>query len=251
LYIFVVVIIFWAIFHQNGNVLTSWAEKYTYREMPENVSGVAEQLSLRQTVEMPTDPNAEKDPYFENLPASEQPAPGETMQLIPTELFQSLNPMFVVFLTPLVVGFFGFLGRRGKEPSTPLKIGLGLFITGLSTLVMILAVQASHNGADKVSASWLLGTYAVITIGELCLSPMGLSLVSKLSPRRLTAVMMGGWFLSTSIGNKLAGVLGHMGADNPDKSMVFYINFTGAMVCAVLLFIGVKRIAAVLKEKTA
>ena len=251
LYIFVVVIIFWAIFHQNGNVLTSWAEKYTYREMPENVSGVAEQLSLRQTVEMPTDPAAEKDPYFENLPASEQPAPGETMQLIPTELFQSLNPMFVVFLTPLVVGFFGFLGRRGKEPSTPLKIGLGLFITGLSTLVMILAVQASHNGADKVSASWLLGTYAVITIGELCLSPMGLSLVSKLSPRRLTAVMMGGWFLSTSIGNKLAGVLGHMGADNPDKSMVFYINFTGAMVCAVLLFIGVKRIAAVLKEKTA
>jgi POT family proton-dependent oligopeptide transporter len=63
--------------------------------------------------------------------------------------------------------------------------------------------------------------------------------------------MMGGWFLSTSIGNKLAGVLGHMGADNPDKSMVFYINFTGAMVCAVLLFVGVKRIAAVLKEKTA
>jgi POT family proton-dependent oligopeptide transporter len=251
LYIFVVVIIFWAIFHQNGNVLTSWAEKYTYREMPENVSGVAEQLSLRQTVQMPTDPAAEKDPYFENLPASEQPAPGETMQLIPTELFQSLNPMFVVFLTPLVVGFFGFLGRRGKEPSTPLKIGLGLFITGLSTLVMILAVQASHNGAEKVSASWLLGTYAVITIGELCLSPMGLSLVSKLSPRRLTAVMMGGWFLSTSIGNKLAGVLGHMGADNPDKSMVFYINFTGAMVCAVLLFIGVKRIAAVLNEKTA
>ncbi len=249
LYIFTVVIIFWAIFHQNGNVLTSWAEKNTNREMPAVVQPLAETLKLDQKVTYPTDENQEKDIYFANASPEETPAPGETISLISSELFASINPMFVVLLTPLVVGLFGFLGRRGKEPSTPMKIGLGLFITGLSTLVMILAVSMSHNGADKVSAGWLLATYGVITIGELCLSPMGLSLVSKLSPARLTAVMMGGWFLSTSIGNKLAGVLGHMGSDNPDKSFVFYINFTGAMVCAVLLFIGVKRITAVLNDK--
>ena len=83
---------------------------------------------------------------------------------------------------------------------------------------MMAAVSASENAGMKVSAMWLVGTYAVITLGELCLSPMGLSLVSKLSPSRLTAVMMGGWFLSTSIGNKLAGVLGHMGSDSENKS---------------------------------
>jgi POT family proton-dependent oligopeptide transporter len=115
---------------------------------------------------------------------------------------------------------------------------------------MIMAVGASDNGAHKVSAMWLIGTYAVITAGELCLSPMGLSLVSKLSPERLTAVMMGGWFLSTSIGNKLAGVLGHMGSDSANKSTVFFINFGGAMLSALLLFIMVKKIREVLKTKT-
>ena len=172
-------------------------------------------------------------------------------KLISTELFQSLNPFFVVLLSLLlVIPLFAWLAKRGQEPSTPAKIALGLFITGLSTLVMIAAVAVSSNGMDKVSAWWLVGTYAVITCGELCLSPMGLSLVSKLSPARLTAVMMGGWFLSTSIGNKLAGVLGHMGSDSPNKSLVFYMNFAGAMICAVLLFIAVKRIRTVLKEKT-
>jgi len=150
----------------------------------------------------------------------------------------------------VVIPLFTWLSKRGKEPSTPAKIALGLFITGLSTLVMIAAVASSNNAEMKVSALWLVGTYAVITLGELCLSPMGLSLVSKLSPARLTAVMMGGWFLSTSIGNKLAGVLGHMGSDSDNKSLVFYINFAGAAICAILLFIAVKRIAAVLKAKT-
>ena len=189
--------------------------------------------------------------YLDVLPKDQWPTIEQPAKLISTELFQSLIPFFVVVLWLLVViPLFTWLGKRGKEPSTPAKIGLGLFITGLSTLVMIGAVAVSNNAEMKVSAMWLVGTYAVITHGELCLSPMGLSLVSKLSPARLTAVMMGGWFLSTSIGNKLAGVLGHMGSDNENKSLVFYINFAGAAICAILLFIAVKRIAAVLKEKT-
>ena len=251
LYIYTVVIIFWAIFHQNGNVLTAWAERNTYREMPAALQTVSGPLGLEQVVTVPTDPAETPNDYLLNLPADKMPAPGESTTLISTELFQSLNPFFVVVLSLLlVIPLFTWLAKRGKEPTTPAKIALGLFITGLSTLVMIAAVSVSNNGAEKVSAWWLVGAYAVITVGELCLSPMGLSLVSKLSPARLTAVMMGGWFLSTSIGNKLAGVLGHMGSDSSNKSLVFYINFAGAMICALLLWIAVKRIAAVVKEKT-
>ncbi|MBP6574633.1 MAG: peptide MFS transporter [Flavobacteriales bacterium] len=329
LYIYVVVIVFWAIFHQNGNVLTGWAERNTWRPIPESMVGFAGATGMLQEVDdVPGEVNMKitkqgetmdttyavkfeglyrsqadnistllagtvekSDPkaadtsavftamrpvatraegkvlaesalsagmvkkltynkYLDVLPRSEWPTEKEPAKLISTELFQSLNPFFVVLLTPLVIGIFTFLGSRGKEPSTPAKIAFGLLITGLSTLVMIAAVSASGNAEHKVSAMWLVGTYAVITFGELCLSPMGLSLVSKLSPARLTAVMMGGWFLSTSIGNKLAGVLGHMGSDSANKSLVFYINCAGAMLCAFLLFIAVKRIAGVLKEKT-
>jgi proton-dependent oligopeptide transporter, POT family len=115
---------------------------------------------------------------------------------------------------------------------------------------MVAAVNASDNGQYKVSSTWLVTTYAVITIGELCLSPMGLSLVSKLSPPRLTALMMGGWFLSTSIGNKLAGVLGHLGEDSPNKAFVFWLNFGGAAISSALLFIMVRKIDAIMKART-
>jgi POT family proton-dependent oligopeptide transporter len=179
--------------------------------------------------------------YLQILPKEQWPKEDATLGLVNTELFQSLNPFFVVILTPVVVAFFTFLAGRGKEPSTATKIALGLAIT---------ALYASGNGQTKVSPMWLVTTYAVITIGELCLSPMGLSLVSKLSPPRLTALMMGGWFLSTSIGNKLAGVLGHFGEDSPNKALVFWINFGGAAVSSLLLFVMVRKIDAIMRAKT-
>jgi len=89
-------------------------------------------------------------------------------------------------------------------------MGLGLVISALSTLVTVVAVYACHNGTEKASAWWVIATYAVITVGELCLSPMGLSMVSKMVPARLAGLMMGGWQLATSLGNKLSGVLATM-----------------------------------------
>ncbi len=262
LYIFTVVVIFWAIFHQNGNVLTAWAERNTTRQVPVAMEPTLKEFGFVESVEAPTTAAAAESEanateggekkvhaYLANLPKEQWPASGSNLSLVNTELFQSLNPMFVVLFTPLLVGFLGALKHKGKEPSTPAKIALGLAITGLSTLVMIAAVSVSGNGQTKVSAAWLFGTYAVITIGELFLSPMGLSMVSKLSPPRLTALMMGGWFLSTSIGNKLSGVLGHLGSENENKSVVFWINFGGAMFSALLLFIFVKRIREVMGEK--
>jgi POT family proton-dependent oligopeptide transporter len=155
----------------------------------------------------------------------------------------------VVILTPVVVGFFGFLRKRKREPSTPAKIGWGLFITAVSTLVMVAAVWVSSNGEIKASAGWLIGAYGVITIGELFLSPMGLSLVSKLSPPRLTALMMGGWFLSTSIGNKLSGVLAGLWDGYESKEYFFLVNCVGALIAALAIFAMVKWLRNIVDAK--
>jgi POT family proton-dependent oligopeptide transporter len=136
--------------------------------------------------------------------------PDKPLKLVNPEVFASINPAFVVLLTPLVVGFFHFLRLRGMEPSTAGKIGLGLLLTAGGPLVMFAATGVTHDGATKGSAGWLFGTYLMTTLGELCLSPMGLSLVNKVSPAHIRAFMMGGWFLSTSIGNKLSGIFGEL-----------------------------------------
>jgi POT family proton-dependent oligopeptide transporter len=158
-------------------------------------------------------------------------------------------PFWVVALTPLIVAFFTYLRRKGKEPSTPTKIAFGLLISALSVLVMIAAVKAGNNGLEKVSVWWLIGSYGVITIGELFLSPMGLSLVSKLSPPRITALMMGGWFLSTSIGNKLSGILASKWDEYDEKANYFWLNFILLGLAAVFLFMLLKWLNKVMKEK--
>jgi POT family proton-dependent oligopeptide transporter len=153
-------------------------------------------------------------------------------------------------LTPLVVLFFSFLRKRGKEPSTPAKIAWGLVISSLSTFVMVAAVYVCSNGEVKASPMWLIASYGVITIGELFLSPMGLSLVSKLSPPRLTALMMGGWFLSTSIGNKLSGVLATMWDKYENKSYYFLVNFALLIGAACIIFMMLKWLNKIFSEHT-
>jgi POT family proton-dependent oligopeptide transporter len=269
--IFGVVIIFWAVFKQNGTALTTWAEYYTDREMPAAMVKPAEKLFLVQNVEMKTDSVMLTDEqfrkikdengkpikaigtpdYFKNVPLAERPAEGEKLPLISTELFQSVNPFWVVVLTPLVVMFFVFLRKRGKEPTTPAKIGWGLVVSALSTLVMVGAVAYCHNGAEKASPWWLIASYGVITVGELFLSPMGLSLVSKLSPARLTALMMGGWFLSTSIGNKLSGILATMWDKYDNKTYYFLVNFVLLILAAVAIFLMLRWLNRTFKEHKA
>ncbi|AKQ47343.1 amino acid transporter [Rufibacter radiotolerans] len=268
--IFGVVVVFWAVFKQNGTALTTWAESYTDRTMPAVIAKPAETLGMVQRVDTEpktvpaydpmfrttTDADGKVvtkqgvDPYLNNLEKGFWPKAGESLALISTELFQSVNPFFVVILTPVVVSFFGFLSRRGKEPSTPAKIGWGLFITALSTLVMVGAVYASDNGTEKSAGWWLVGTYAVVTVGELFLSPMGLSLVSKLSPPRLTALLMGGWFLATSIGNKLSGVLASMWDRYDNKAFFFLLNFAVTLAAAGAIFMMIKWLRGIVEEHT-
>jgi POT family proton-dependent oligopeptide transporter len=149
----------------------------------------------------------------------------------------------------LVVAFFAFLKKRNAEPSTPTKIAFGLLISAISTLFMIWAVYESRNGTEKASTWWLIITYGVITVGELLLSPMGLSLVSKLSPVRITSLMMGGWFLATSIGNKLSGVLATMWDTYENKANFFWVNFALLMFAAVIMFSMLRWLNGIMKEK--
>lgn len=245
--VFFCVIVFWAVFHQNGDALTVWAKDHTNREMPAAVASVAEKVNMAQIATY--DPENVKGSYFEGMSAAELPAPGTSLRLFSTELYQSVNPFWVVLLTPVVVGFWGFMRSRKKEPSTPAKITLGLFITGLSTLVMVGAVSAVQSGDAKASSWWLIMSYCVITVGELCLSPMGLSLVSKLSPPRLTALMMGGWFLSTSVGNKLSGMLSGLWEKFEDKSHFFLMNFALCVVATLMMLFLLKWLRRVMAEK--
>ena len=265
--IFAVVILFWAVFKLNGSALTTWADRYTDRQITGSTETVFNSLKLSKEVEYKKDSVELYDAnfklqktngviqkefnyplYFRNVAKDELPAEGSKVSLWATNLSQSINPGWVIILTPLVVAFFTFLRGRKKEPSTPSKIAFGLLISALSVLVMVAAVQIGANGTEKVSVWWLVANYGVITIGELFLSPMGLSVVSKLSPTNITSLMMGGWFLSTSIGNKLSGVLASMWDTYPDKANFFWINFALLMTATLLMFVLLKQLNKVLKE---
>jgi proton-dependent oligopeptide transporter, POT family len=269
--IFAVVILFWAIFKQNGSALNTWASRYTDREVSKTTGDIL--FSLKQT-DKPINTTYKMDSvvkmdnqfrkikvdgkevkelnyplYFKNVAPDKKPLEGAVVKAWLPSLSQSINPFWVIALTPLVVAFFTFLRRKNKEPSTPTKIAFGLLISALSVLVMIAAVKAGGNGAEKVSLWWLIGSYGVVTIGELFLSPMGLSLVSKLSPVRNTSLMMGGWFLSTSIGNKLSGILASKWDEYDDKANYFWLNFTLLFAAAIFLFVLLKWLNKIMKEK--
>jgi proton-dependent oligopeptide transporter, POT family len=269
LFIFAIAIAFWTIYNQNSTGLTLWAEKHTDRSVPPTTQKIAGALGFLQTV---SDSNRMTnkvdqylidikdetgkdvqilgpDPYFNNVPAEQRPH-GE-MKVANTELFQSLNPMFIVILTLIFVPFFTWLRKRGKEPTTASKFGMAMFISGLSALVMVFAIMSVPSiYTHKASPVWLWLTYFVFTISEIFLSPMGLSFVSKLAPARLTALMMGGWFLSTSIGGKVAGVMTGFWDDFHDKKIFFLILVVAAFIGGVLIYAKIKSLDRIVKDRT-
>ncbi|WP_027380026.1 peptide MFS transporter [Chryseobacterium daeguense] len=271
--VFMISMFFWAVFKQNGTALTRWANYYTDRSVPAAlekplegiymVEGKAyedkevpvydDQFQSQKDKDGKTIKTTGKDVYFKNISPEQREAleknPESKVYLYNTELFQSINPFWVIALTPVIVGFWALLRRKGKEPLTPTKIVLGLFISAISCLVMVLAVMAGDNGAVKVSPWWLVAGYGVITIGELCLSPMGLSFVSKLSPARITALMMGGFFLANSVGNKLSGILASTWYSYDNKMNYFLVNFALLIFATLLGLSMLKRLNKIMKEK--
>jgi POT family proton-dependent oligopeptide transporter len=162
------------------------------------------------------------------------------------EIFQSVNPLFILIFTPLLVAFWNILRRRRLEPSTAAKLGLGMLLTAASYLIMAFAGLAGGD-TGKVSVSWLIEAYAVITLGELCLSPMGLSLVSKLAPWKVRGAMMGGWFAATAVGNYLSGLIGSFW-DRMPHSTFFFILVGTSLFAAAILFAMLKFLNPIIRE---
>jgi len=176
---------------------------------------------------------------FDKLYAGDAPQlePGKYLRTANPELYQSWNAFFVVALTPLVMIFFARLLKRGVDFSTARKIFVGMVMTALAALFMAVAGFVSGNGAMKVSGLWLAGFYGIATLAELCLSPMALSLVTKLSPKRFVGLTMGGWFFATAVGNKFSGFLGVLqGALAP---ATFFLVIAGAVALVALYILSV------------
>ncbi len=234
--VFVIVIFFWMAFHQNGSTLTFFAKSYTNLAVskltyllfyiPSLLSFFAVILGIITLLNKKsksltkmiggifTIAGAALLVYFYNKFDNQEVGP---------ELFQAFNPMFVVFLTPLVVGFFTMLRNKSKEPTPPKKIGYGMFITAAGFAIMLIASfglpSVSTLGGNAITASsqysslavspyWLISTYFTLTIAELFLSPMGLSFVAKVAPPKIRGTMQAGWLAATAIGNYLAGFIG-------------------------------------------
>lgn len=144
----------------------------------------------------------------------------------PSSWYQSLNPLFVMMLAPLFAGLWLRLGEH--QPSSPAKFALGLLFLSLSFLLMVPAAQLTVAG--KVSPLWLVGLFLLQTIGELLLSPVGLSMMTKLAPARMVGLMMGIWFLGDALGNKLAGVLASSFDAGNSASLSSFFFYQAAMV---------------------
>jgi len=232
--VFFVVIFFWMSFHQNGLTLTFFARDYTMSNIPAawtmlfNLFPLLSLIVFLYGIYLSTigllgsKPNRKigillvlfgiagmAGYYFTSIYGIDK------MTKITPQIFQQFNPMFIIILTPLTVALFGYLASKGKEPSAPRKIGIGMFLAAVGYAIMMicsigLPAPAEISGiSDKlVSPSWLIGTYFVLTIAELFLSPMGLSFVSKVAPPQYSGIMQGGWLAATAIGNLLVGVVG-------------------------------------------
>lgn len=225
--VFIVVIFFWMSFHQNGLTLTMFARDYTVKNVGPftylffeldyilvfiaAVAGFFMMLSKKLKslyrfigAGMFVVFGALTYYFVQNA---------DPQNPIEPEIFQSYNPLFIVSLTFVVMGVFAWLNKKGKEPSTPRKIGIGMIIASFGFIIMMLGSFGLESPVElggkpvledgRVSPYLLISSYLVLTIAELFLSPMGLSFVSKISPVRFQGLMQGGWLLATAVGNKL------------------------------------------------
>lgn len=210
LVIFVIVIVFWIAFHQNGSTWTYWANDNTDWASSAVVPLIFKILTLG---------------LVEGTDVS-------------GVISNAIGPFFIIVLTFPLVAFWNFLGRRRLEPSTPAKMAIGMLLVAISYLVMAQAALAGGN-TGKVSPWWLINAYAIITLGELLISPMGLSAVSKVAPVRYRGLMMGGWFAATGAGNYLVGTIG-VHWTTWSHSRFFFVIAALAAGVSLLLFVLLK-----------
>ena len=266
IFVFAVVIFFWMAFHQNGSSLTYFARDYT-----------------QSTVSGPLKIGFNIWPLFLIAVSvytlfgafQSETSKGKTISAVATvalwggayaiykgmapelhilpQQFQQFNPFFVVALTPVSMAIFGALAKKGKEPSAPRKIGLGMFVAALGYLIMLAAskgqpapsdlVNVGGVSPDPVVPTYLISTYLVLTFAELLLSPMGISFVSKVAPPKYKGLMMGLWFAATAIGNYLSSIPSMLWNNVP-----LWVNWTVLMalcvISGVVMFSMLKKLEA-------
>ena len=269
-FVFAVVIFFWMAFHQNGSSLTYFARDYTQT----SVSGItrigfniwplfliaisvytlfgvfqSETIKARNICAAVT-VILWGGAYYLYRGMS------ESISILPQQ-FQQFNPFFVVALTPISMAIFGALANKGKEPSAPKKIGLGMFVAGIGYLIMLVASKGQPSPSELISVGgvspdpvvpeFLIGTYLVLTFAELLLSPMGISFVSKVAPPKYKGLMMGCWFAATAIGNYLSSIPSMLWNNVP-----LWANWTILMaLCAIagaVMFSMLKKLEAATAE---
>ena len=260
--VFAVVIFFWMAFHQNGQSLTWFARDYTQpyatgaTRLGFNIWILALIAASIYTLFGIFQSETKKGKLICGVITaalwggaywiySGMPNPLD----IEPQLFQQFNPFYVVFLTPISMAIFSALANKGKEPSAPVKIGLGMFVAALGYLVMIFGSIGQPSPAalqgtvspDPVVPMYLISTYLVLTFAELLLSPMGISFVTKVAPPKFKGLMMGLWFASTAVGNYLSSIPGLLW-----KAVPLWANWAILMALCVIagaiMFAMMKRI---------
>jgi len=261
--VFFVVIFFWMAFHQNGFTMTIFARDYTQlghvkpstyvlfdlsqllpvlfaiigsilffvgKEIKQKLIGVVVFFaSIALAWYMITSFNGE--------------------YTITPQKFQQFNPIFIVFLTPVIIGFFTWLRNKGKEPSAPKKIGIGMLFTAVGFGLLIAASMGltspgKLNGGvseNLVSPFWLINTYLILTVAELFLSPIGISFVSKVAPPKYKGLAQGGWLGATAFGNLAAGLIGFYW-DKIELWQFFTILVVMCLLSATFIFSILKRL---------
>ena len=265
--VFAVVIFFWMAFHQNGLTLTYFADEFTARSstglesMMFNVWNLVAVIFMVYAGFSLAQSTTAKAKGISSLvillafaflgwryTSAEEVA-------VSAPIFQQFNPFFVVALTPVSMAIFGSLAKKGKEPSAPRKIGLGMLVAACGYILMTVgslglltpneqAAAVEAGNASFVSPDWLVSTYLVLTFGELLLSPMGISFVSKVAPPKYKGMMMGGWFVSTAIGNYLTAVAAWLWGDLP-LYVVWGVLVGLCLVSALFIFSVMKKLEKV------
>ncbi len=268
--VFGVVVFFWMSFHQNGLTQTFFARDYTVKEVGPIFNiffNLDSMLAFIGCIAGLVLLIFKKKPAHKAIGLAMFLGLGaltyyivsgyQAMNPIAPEIFQSFNPLFIVALTFPVMGIFAWLRNRNSEPSTPRKIGFGMVIAAIGFVIMLVAslqlvapkLIASANMTEwgRVSPSWLISSYLILTIAELFLSPMGISFASKVSPPRFQGLMQGGWLLATATGNKLLFVGGYFW-DKIELWQLWAIFIVCCLLSAAFIFSIMKRLERTTKS---
>ena len=257
--VFAVVIFFWMAFHQNGMTLTYFARDFTEQRsygvesMMFDVTNLLAVIFIVYALFSLFQSKTSKGKVisagvivlalaFLGYKYAGLSADGVEV-LAP--IFQQFNPCFVVGLTPVSMAVFAWLAKKGKEPSAPRKIGLGMLVAGLGFVIMVCAsLGLTYDGGQRVSPNWLISTYLVLTFAELLLSPMGISFVSKVAPEKYKGLMMGCWFGATAIGNQLVMIPAWLWKNVP-LAAVWSVLVVLCLVSFIFLFSVMKKLEKV------